>query len=127
MSDAVVSVSREGPVATILMNRPQALNALSPEVLARLSDAVQEVAQDGRFLVQGELAGLNLGKIENVVDELQQRLTGTPEDETGTYELELDPGIHRIREVVPIGYRQTFPPIPTPFHQVDVGTREVMD
>jgi len=46
MSDAVVSTSREGSIATILMNRPQALNALSPGVLARLSDAVQEVAQD---------------------------------------------------------------------------------
>ncbi len=42
-------------------------------------------------------------------------------DETGLYWLRLEPGRHVIREIVPDGFRQTFPPsgpIPLPFDEI---------
>ncbi len=37
---------REGPVATLIMNRPQTKNALDPELLRALGDGLAEVAAD---------------------------------------------------------------------------------
>lgn len=45
---AVVETERRGPVMVITLNRPEARNALSPEVMCRLEEAWQEVnANDG--------------------------------------------------------------------------------
>ncbi len=41
---AAVDFTREGHVALITLNRPEARNALNPEVMCRLADAWQEVA-----------------------------------------------------------------------------------
>jgi enoyl-CoA hydratase len=38
--------AKEGPVATITFNRPEARNALTPEMLCRLADALQDFAAD---------------------------------------------------------------------------------
>jgi 2-(1,2-epoxy-1,2-dihydrophenyl)acetyl-CoA isomerase len=46
MSDAVVLVAREGGVATITLNRPEALNALNRELTLALRDAVFTAEQD---------------------------------------------------------------------------------
>ena len=43
---AAVDFVREGHVALITLNRPEARNALNPEVMCRLADAWQEVAAD---------------------------------------------------------------------------------
>ena len=44
-------VSRDGPVATLTMNRPEAKNALNPEMLCRMGDAWDLVDQDDRIRV----------------------------------------------------------------------------
>ena len=50
-----------------------------------------------------------------------QDVSGTPQDETGMYWLTgLPPGTVRVCEVVPQGFRQTFPPIPPGCHTVTV-------
>lgn len=41
-----VLVTREGPVATLTLDRPERRNALSPELLARLADAVRRAGDD---------------------------------------------------------------------------------
>jgi 2-(1,2-epoxy-1,2-dihydrophenyl)acetyl-CoA isomerase len=46
MPDPVVLVAREGAVATITLNRPQALNALNRELTVALRDAVFAVEND---------------------------------------------------------------------------------
>ncbi|MCM3656166.1 enoyl-CoA hydratase-related protein [Agromyces mediolanus] len=51
----VVRLERDGRVATITVDRPKALNALSPEVLDGLAELVAELAAD-----PGELAGVLL-------------------------------------------------------------------
>jgi enoyl-CoA hydratase len=43
---AAVEYQRDGHVAIVTLNRPEARNAMSPEVLVRLSDAWDEVARD---------------------------------------------------------------------------------
>ena len=45
MSD-VVGVERKGQVALITLNRPEARNAISPEMLVRLADAWTAVRDD---------------------------------------------------------------------------------
>ncbi|HVP31248.1 MAG TPA: enoyl-CoA hydratase [Myxococcota bacterium] len=45
MSDTVL-VERDGGVATVVMNRPDAMNSLNGEMLAALAPRLQEVAQD---------------------------------------------------------------------------------
>ena len=45
MTRAFVKLTHEGPVATLTIARPDRLNALSPEVIAELLDAVSEVAR----------------------------------------------------------------------------------
>jgi 2-(1,2-epoxy-1,2-dihydrophenyl)acetyl-CoA isomerase len=44
--ESVLLVEREGPVATLIMNRPKARNALDPELLAALAAGLREVAAD---------------------------------------------------------------------------------
>jgi enoyl-CoA hydratase len=41
-----IRLSRHGVVATITLNRPQALNALTPAMLVELAEALDEVAKD---------------------------------------------------------------------------------
>ena len=44
--ESVLLVEREGPVATLIMNRPKTKNALDPELLAALGAGLREVAED---------------------------------------------------------------------------------
>src|SRR6266851_919439 len=46
-----IQVSREGPVATITVNRPKALNALNSATLRELLQAVREAAESSRALI----------------------------------------------------------------------------
>ena len=44
--ESVLLVEREGPVATLIMNRPQTRNALDPELLSQLAAGLADVAGD---------------------------------------------------------------------------------
>jgi enoyl-CoA hydratase/carnithine racemase len=44
--ESVLLVEREGPVATLIMNRPKTKNALDPELLVALGAGLSEVARD---------------------------------------------------------------------------------
>ena len=44
--ESVLLIEREGPVATLIMNRPQTKNALDPELLAALAAGLAQVAAD---------------------------------------------------------------------------------
>jgi enoyl-CoA hydratase/carnithine racemase len=44
--DSVLLVERQGPVATLIMNRPKTRNALDPELLAALASGLEEVVSD---------------------------------------------------------------------------------
>jgi len=44
--ESVLLVEREGPVATLIMNRPQTKNALDPELLLALAAGLSDVAAD---------------------------------------------------------------------------------
>src|SRR6266849_736399 len=46
-----IQVSREGPVATLTVNRPKALNALNSATLRELLQAVREAAESSRALI----------------------------------------------------------------------------
>jgi len=46
-----IQVSREGPIATITVNRPKALNALNSATLRELLQAVREAADSSRALI----------------------------------------------------------------------------
>lgn len=46
MSEEIVLLERDGPVAIVTMNRPDALNALSRALRAKLVSTFQELAQD---------------------------------------------------------------------------------
>ncbi len=73
MSDTVtklVLVEREGPVGVVLLNRPEALNALSDELMEELVDALQELDRDDavRAIVLGGnerafAAGADIGEL----------------------------------------------------------------
>ncbi len=52
-----IKLEKENRVATIRLNRPDALNALSPEVAAELSSALADVGEDGdikALVIRGE-------------------------------------------------------------------------
>ena len=53
--DRAVRVERDGRVATVVIDRPKSLNALSPEVLGALEEAFSELSAD-----PGDLAGVLL-------------------------------------------------------------------
>ena len=44
--ESVLLVEREGPVATLIMNRPKTRNALDPELLEALGTGLREAAED---------------------------------------------------------------------------------
>ena len=44
--ESLVLTQRQGPVATMTLNRPQALNALSPEMLSALCEALEAIERD---------------------------------------------------------------------------------
>src|SRR5215218_11217401 len=90
-AETSVLASRSGPVVTITLNRPEALNALTDEMLARLGDAVEEAGSgdaavvvltgagrafsagvDLKALGQRSLAG---GKVGDVLDVPARRVT----------------------------------------------------
>jgi enoyl-CoA hydratase len=53
--DRAVRVERDGPVATVVIDRPKSLNAISPEVLGALADAFEGLSAE-----PGDLAGVLL-------------------------------------------------------------------
>ena len=78
-----IKLERENRVATIRLNRPDALNALNPELIAELSSAVAEVhADEGvkALVVRGEgrafCSGADLTYLETAFD-VPDQLTGT--------------------------------------------------
>jgi enoyl-CoA hydratase len=70
-----IIVSQDGPIAKIVMNRPSALNALSPLMVKELSEAARAIAQDPEIRVliltgagRSFSAGVDLKKLsENIV------------------------------------------------------------
>ena len=74
-----VRLEQENFVATLRLNRPDALNALSPELLEEFSHAVLSVSQDEAvkvLVVRGEgrafCAGADLLFLESILDDLAQ-------------------------------------------------------
>ncbi len=70
MTGALVTVAREPPIATLLLNRPEQLNALSDELMEELLTALQELDRDEkiRCLVLGGserafAAGADIGEL----------------------------------------------------------------
>src|ERR1051325_1124864 len=51
MSEAALLYEKNGHIATLTMNRPQARNAINPEMLCRLADAWQDVNDDTNIRV----------------------------------------------------------------------------
>ncbi len=46
MTYAHIIVERDGPTATITLNRPDAMNALTPEILGEMHAALSGIAED---------------------------------------------------------------------------------
>lgn len=74
-----IKVARENAVATIRLNRPDAMNALSPELLQEFSDAVAAVGQDQSvkaLVIRGEgrsfCAGADLIFFDSIFGDLAQ-------------------------------------------------------
>jgi len=44
--DNELLISREGPTCTIIINRPEKLNALSPDCLLKIADTLRELSED---------------------------------------------------------------------------------
>ncbi len=89
-----ISVTTDGPVCTIMLDRPDALNAITPTMLAELNEAASEVAQlvDVRVVVltgrgRAFSAGVDLkslgerelvdGKVGDILDVPARQLTET--------------------------------------------------
>ena len=51
MTYAHIIVERDGPTATITLNRPDAMNALTPEILGEMHDALSGITGDGAINV----------------------------------------------------------------------------
>jgi enoyl-CoA hydratase len=73
MADPLVLVEREPPVAVVLLNRPEALNALSDELMDELVSALEELDRDEsvRAIVLGGserafAAGADIGELAQV-------------------------------------------------------------
>jgi enoyl-CoA hydratase len=91
-AETSILLSRSGPVATITLNRPDALNALTDEMLRALGDALEEVASgDAAVIVltgagRAFSAGVDLkalgqrsldgGKVGDILDVPARRVTG---------------------------------------------------
>lgn len=70
MSDEyeTISVERDGPVATVRVARPDAMNAVNTEVLTELADAISGISEDTRVTVltgEGEKAFIGGGDIKD--------------------------------------------------------------
>ena len=88
MSNPHLIVEREGHVATLTMNRPEARNAFGNEMLCRLADAWQELDEDrdirvliltgagGHFCAGADLKSMAHGPAD---DEYTRRMKGSPE------------------------------------------------
>jgi enoyl-CoA hydratase len=70
MTDELVLVERDGQIATVLLNRPQQLNALSDELMGALIEALEELDRDDdvRCIVLGGsdrafAAGADIGQL----------------------------------------------------------------
>ena len=70
---SLVEVEREGAIAVVLLNRPEALNALSDELMDELVSALEELDRDGavRAIVLGGserafAAGADIGELAEV-------------------------------------------------------------
>ena len=70
MSDELVLVERDEPIAVVLLNRPDALNALSDELMGALVDALRELDADeavGCIVLGGSerafAAGADIGQL----------------------------------------------------------------
>ncbi|MBN2799608.1 MAG: enoyl-CoA hydratase/isomerase family protein [Deltaproteobacteria bacterium] len=88
---SVVLLERRGPVAIVTINRPKALNALSPEVMVRLGEVIAEVEADrslrvmiltgagGKAFVAGadiaEMRGFDILAAERFAEEGQRVLS----------------------------------------------------
>lgn len=74
MTREFVRLTQDGSIATLTIARPDRLNALSPEVMAELTDAVSEVARRAReircLVVTGEgkafVAGADIAAMQNM-------------------------------------------------------------
>ena len=77
-----IRLSTEGPVATLTLNRPDALNAVSPRMVEELTHAVSEVEARGEvkaLVIRGEgrafCAGADLNALQDAFDDYP-RLAG---------------------------------------------------
>ena len=71
MSYSNIKLSTTGPVATLVLNRPDALNALSPPMIAEIVRALGEVAEDQgvkALVVRGEGRSFCAGADLNAMD-----------------------------------------------------------
>jgi enoyl-CoA hydratase len=88
VSNPHLIVEREGHVATLTLNRPEARNAFGNEMLCRLADAWQELDEDrdirvmiltgagGHFCAGADLKSMANGPAD---DEYTRRMKGSPE------------------------------------------------
>ena len=76
-----ILVDREPPIATVRLNRPQVLNALSPDLIAELIDALQALDKDpdvGAIVLTGNerafAAGADIGRMaeSTVVEQIER-------------------------------------------------------
>jgi enoyl-CoA hydratase len=72
MEEAILLVEKDGPVATVTLNRPAVMNALSPQLLTELCRAFKNLQSDREVLVavltgngRAFCAGLDLKAMEN--------------------------------------------------------------
>ncbi len=81
MSYEFILVDREPPIATVRLNRPQVLNALSPDLIAELIDALQALDKDpevGAIVLTGSerafAAGADIGRMaeSTVVEQIER-------------------------------------------------------
>jgi enoyl-CoA hydratase len=78
MTEPLVTIERDGPIAVVLLNRPEQLNALSSELLDALADALDRLDADG------EVRAIVLGGNERAfaagadIRELERRADGAP-------------------------------------------------
>lgn len=81
MEDCLVLVEKDAPIATVRLNRPKVLNALSPELIAQLVEALQALDADpdvGAIVLTGNerafAAGADIAAMaeSTVVDQLRR-------------------------------------------------------